>query len=206
MKFMICLVCFLVGSSSIACAAEQSLSVKLAVGSWLSDDELTFGETGYAYNHGGMTLEGVIQYRTYEHVLIPFVSVVYRFDEMPGGSKNDSMGQLIVTNLLAEAGVGTTFEAGHSKMDLGIGLGYCMRDLEADGGAVDLLSLDKDDVAFSGLFAIHFPFFDHVDATLLYRIVYSAGGTESGNYGPTEYAFELADIHHLFSFGLSYYP
>lgn len=206
MKYAACLVFIVLIVPATACAAEQSLSVKLAVGSWLSDDELTFGETGYAYNYGGFALEGMIQYRTYEHILMPFAGVVYRFDEMPGGSKHEVTGRLNVTNVLIEAGIGKTFEAGHSKMDLSIGLGYCMRDLEVDGGMMNLLSLEVDGVAFIGGFAVHFPFFERVDATFLYRIVYSAGGTEEGDYGWIDYSFDLADIHHLFSFGLSYYP
>lgn len=207
MRYALCLASIvLLIAFPTACAAEQSLSVRLAVGSWLADDELIFGETGYAYNHGGFTLEGMIHYRTYEHVLTPFVGVVYRFDEMPGGSRDEVTGQLNVTNMLIEAGIGKTFEAGHSKMDLSIGLGYCMRDLEVEGGAMNLLSLDVDGVAFIGGIAIHFPFFDRVDATFQYKIAYSAGGMEEGNYGWVDYSFDLSDIHHLFSFGLSYFP
>jgi hypothetical protein len=206
MKTTACIASIVLVLLSTACSAEQSLSVQLAFGSWLSDDELSFGETGYAYNHGGLTLEGMIHYRTYEHVLTPFIGVVYRFDEMPGGSKDETTGQLNVTNMLIEAGIGKTFEAGHSKMELSIGLGYCMRDLEVEGGMMNLLALEVDGAAFIGGFAVHFPFFERVDATILYQIVYSAGGMEEGNYGWLDYSFDLSDIHHLFSFGLSYYP
>jgi hypothetical protein len=200
------LLCALLVLNSPASAADQSAAVKLAIGSWLAEDELVFGETGYAYNHGGLTLEGALYYRTYEHVLTPFVGVVYRFDDMPGGTRDESSSRLNVKNVLIEAGIGKTLQAGHSKMDLSIGLGYCIRDLEVEGGAVNLLYVDADGAAFIGGVAINFPFFDRVDATFAYRIVYNAGGTEDGNYGWIDYEFTLADIHHLFSFGLSYYP
>ncbi len=206
MKYAACLACAVFVLFSSACKAEQVLSVKLAAGSWLADDELKFGETGYAYNHGGLTLEGMIHYRTYEYVLTPFIGFAYRFDEMPGGSSNEALSQLNVTNMLIEAGIGKTIEAGYAKMDVSMGLGYCMRDLSVEGGVMNLLSLEVDGAAFIGGIAIHFPFFERVDATFLYHIIYSAGGTEEGNYGWVYYSFDLADIHHIFSFGLSYFP
>ena len=206
MRYWGIVLCAALTIAAPARAADQSATVKLAIGSWLADDELEFGETGYAYNHGGLTLEGTIHYRTYEDVLTPFVGVVYRFDDMPGGTRDEASSRLNVTNVLVEAGIGKTMQVGHSKMDLSMGLGYCIRDLEVDGGAADLLHIDVDGVAFIGGIAINFPFFDRVDATFAYRVVYNAGGTESGNYSWIDYEFALADIHHLFSFGLSYYP
>lgn len=62
MKTAACLVSIVLILLSTACFAEQSMGVKLAFRSWLSDDELTFGETGYAYNHGGLALEGMIHF------------------------------------------------------------------------------------------------------------------------------------------------
>jgi hypothetical protein len=185
--------------------ADQSMRLDLAGGLWVASDDLTFGDTGFLSKSGGYCLRGELQYRSYEHIATPFFAVTRRFDRFPGESDvNEAGTRLAVANTLIDAGICKTFEAGYSKVDVSIGLGYCWRNLEAEGGSLNLLKTDKDGIAFISGFNLHFPFLKRIDASFGYRLAYIEGGDIEGTRGTLDYQFELSDIHHFVVLGLSF--
>ena len=184
--------------------AGQSMRLDLTGGLWIASDDLTFEETGFLSKSGGYCLRGELQYRSYERIATPFLAVTHRFDRFPGESDSDNAGtRLAVANTLIDAGICKTFEAGHAEVDISIGLGYCWRNLEVEGGSLNLLKAGKDSIAFLSGFTLHFPFLEKIDASFDYRLAYIEGGDIKGTRGTLDYQFELSDIHHFVLLGLS---
>jgi hypothetical protein len=185
--------------------AGQSMRLDLAGGLWIASDDLTFGDTGFLRESGGYCLRGELQYRTYEETATPFVGVTHRFDRFPGEPDFDEAGtRLAVTNTLIDAGICKTLQAGHSEVDVSIALGYCWRNLEVDGGSLNLLKKEKNGIAFISGLTLRFPFLDRIDVSFNYRLAYIEGGDVVGTRGTLDYGFELSDIHHFVILGLSF--